>query len=119
MVVNVDYTIAPDARRSRTLRKRLAPEPQADRLVFAGDSAGAQIAAQTAAMLTHLASDAGRKALDASVRWPKSLQPVCHHPSRPNGNRFARQWSGSEPDPALVGDAAPAGPVVRRCFFCM
>lgn len=64
VVVNVDYTIAPEATYPTPIRqanKALAYLAEnaarlnlrADRLVLAGDSAGAQIAAQTAAMLTN------------------------------------------------------------------
>ncbi|WP_334179544.1 alpha/beta hydrolase [Pseudoxanthomonas sp.] len=63
-VVNVDYTIAPEAtypapirQANRALAYLSANRTQlginADRFVLAGDSAGSQIAAQTAAMLTN------------------------------------------------------------------
>ncbi|MFN6933620.1 MAG: alpha/beta hydrolase [Tsuneonella sp.] len=63
-VVNVDYTIAPEAtyptpiRQANTALSYLAANAtelgiNADRMVLAGDSAGAQIAAQTAAMITN------------------------------------------------------------------
>lgn len=65
-VVNVDYTIAPEATYPTPIRQankalafisshaaRLKINP--DTLVLAGDSAGAQIAAQTAAMITNTA----------------------------------------------------------------
>lgn len=63
-VVNVDYTIAPEATYPTPIRQAnkalayLATHAsalgiRADRLVLAGDSAGAQIAAQTTAMLTN------------------------------------------------------------------
>lgn len=63
-VVNVDYTIAPEAAYPTPIRQlskaltflaqngpRLGVDP--DRIVLAGDSAGAQIAAQTAAIITN------------------------------------------------------------------
>lgn len=63
-VINVDYTIAPEAAYPTPIRQankalaHLAANAgrlriNADRIVLAGDSAGAQIAAQTAAMLTN------------------------------------------------------------------
>lgn len=63
-VVNVDYTIAPEAVYPTPIRQANAALAylttnaamlgiNADRIVLAGDSAGAQIAAQTAAMVTN------------------------------------------------------------------
>jgi len=63
-VVNVDYTIAPEARYPEPIRQisealsylhRNGPKlgVNASQLVLAGDSAGAQIAAQTAAVITN------------------------------------------------------------------
>lgn len=63
-VVNVDYTIAPDAhyptpiRQTQTALAYLARDAaklgiDPDRIVLAGDSAGAQIAAQSAAIITN------------------------------------------------------------------
>jgi acetyl esterase/lipase len=63
-VVNVDYTIAPEATYPKPIRQankalayltenRAALRLNTNKIVLAGDSAGSQIAAQTAAMLTN------------------------------------------------------------------